>query len=327
MSLILGIHLLERIYLISDTRLSSFDGSSFEDDLIKAFIINSKISVVAAGKALAASFVLNKLKALTNEDTTIHELKTIIDEHLRSFISDYVNSTNLHSGMVALIFCGFNDKKVKRIESSRLGDAMSAMAILAQGNQVNQSIDNRLLNSFGQLSGKKKGDYITVMDVQDAELFSLTFDIRSATISKIKIAECYEYLIFHPDQDIKMIELPKEVISLLEFRDKSNNSLEDTLYQDAELVINFVRRVIRENNFSSVGGHIFPLLQTPFSAYFPTGDIGTIKKGKIVKAGCFYAENNKIMYELEDGTKGEYRHLQDLSKKIIGKNKTKEMHI
>lgn len=321
MSLILGVHLLERIYLVSDTRLSSLDGTSPKDDLIKAFKINDRISAVAAGRALAASFVLNKLNELVTKDTTVNEFKKIVAENLKGFISEYVNVTGYHNGQVALIIGGFNLEKVKKVEASSLGNALSGMVKPANGRQVNQSIDKRLLNSFGQLSGKGKGDYITVNGVQDAELFSLTFNVETATVSDLKSAECYQYLIFHPQENIKTIQLPDEITSLLEFRNRSNKTTDDILYEDAELLMNFVRRVVRENNFPSVGGHIFPILQTPVGAIYPTGDIATFKNRAIVMSGSFYVENGTLMYVLEDGTKGKYRHLEELSNKYLIKDK------
>lgn len=331
MSLILGVHLLERIYLVSDTRLSSLDGSSYKDDLIKTFKFNDRISAVAAGRALAGSFVLNKLKKLVDENTTINELKSIVETRLKGCISDYVNTTGFHNGSIALIFGGFNLEEVKKIEASQLGKAMSAMVIAAKekgiNQSINQSIDKRLKNAFGQLGGKGKGNYIIVDGVQDAKLFSLTFDVQTASISELKIAECYQYIIFHPDKQLKTIQLPGRIISLLEFRNRENKSAEEILYEDSEILINFVRGIIRENNFSSVGGHVFPLVQTPVMPIFVTGDIGTFRQGQIVKVGSFYVENNAQMYELEDGTKGEYRHLEELSKIYLKNVKPEEMLI
>ncbi len=327
MSLILGLHLLERIYLISDTRVSYSDGRPPKDDLVKVFRLNHSISAVAAGMAYTASFVLNKLRENINEQTTINELNELLKSKLREFVSDYANVTGNHSGNVALIIGGFNQTKGKKIEASRLGNAMSAMVISAQGRQVNQGIDKRLLNSFGQLSGKGKGDYITVNDVRTAELLSVTFDVRTATTSDIKLTECYDYIIFHPNQTIRHVQIPHEIISLLEFRGRTGKSIEDILYEDAELLINLVRRILRENSFPSVGGHIYPLLQLPEVACFPTGDIVTINNGQIVRLGSFHVEDDAQMYELEDGARGRYRHLEDLTKKYMNDSKREEMLI
>src|SRR3989338_5087485 len=137
MSLILGVHLLERICLISDTRASSIDGSTHSDDLIKAFKLNDKISAVAAGDGLAASYCLNRLKALTNEDTTADQLVEMINNHLKIIISEYVNKTGRY-GNVVIIFAAFNKESKKLIEASLLGKTISAGVIKHQGTTVNQ---------------------------------------------------------------------------------------------------------------------------------------------------------------------------------------------
>jgi hypothetical protein len=320
MSIILGIHLLERVYLVSDTRVSYTDSDEIKDDLIKAFVFNKRVSAIAAGRALASSFILNKLKLLTSEQTTISEFKRLINDRLRPLISDYVNTTGYHSGQVALIFGGFNFGNKKKIEASLLGNAMSAMVVKAgERRTVNQSIDKRLKNSLGQLGGKGRGDYIVVDGVQEAELFSVTFDIGTANISSVQEAECYEYLVYHPQQNIRTIQLPPEITSILEFRERSGQTTEQIHYENAEILINFVRRVVRENNFKTVGGHIFPLLQTPHQAIFPAGDLARFESGCLVKAGRFDVEEGKVMYKLESGESGEYRFLGDMAKKYLKK--------
>ena len=108
--------------------------------------------------------------------------------------------------------------------------------------------------------------------------------------------------------------IAEELLSLLEFRERGKKTIEDQLYEEAENLINFVQRTTRQYEFWTVGGHILILLQTPNGNLFPTGDFAKIKEGKIVKAGSFFVDNGKLMYKLGDGTVGEYRHLESISK-------------
>lgn len=327
MSLIMGLHLLERIYLISDTRLSYMDGRKPEDDLVKLFKVNNRISAVAAGNALPASYILNKLKEFVNEDTTIHEFRDIITNNLRRLITEYVERTTYHTGKVAYIIGGFNDGTVKKIEASKLGKAMSGELKKMEGKMVYQGIDKRIIASMGQLSGKGKGDYIRVDGVRSAELFSVDFDISTAKISESKEAECYDYLIFHPNQALVLVELPDEITGFIEFRERLQGITERTLYEDAEKLMSFANKVIKSNDFSSVGGHILIFIQTPEGAIFPTGDIATMREGEIVKLGGIFVRENRLCYELKDGTKGEYRHLEEISKNHLGKQDKDSMLI
>jgi len=277
--------------------------------LIKDFIFNNKISAVAAGKALPASFILNRLKLRINENSSISEFKEIIKTNIRSIISEYVNETGFDTGKVMFIIGGFDDEKGKYIEVSSLGNAMSSMVVAqGEGVNVNQSIDSRLLIAMSKIGGKKKGDHIIVGDVQKSEMFTINLNIRTAEW-KMEEVDCYNYVVFNPDKELKTVEVPGELLSALEFRERSKQSIEDQLYDESELLINFVKRSIKKHGFWEVGGHIFVSIQTPKTNAFPTGDFGMIKDGKVVKAGSFYVEEGKIMYELEDGIVGEYRQI------------------
>lgn len=316
----MGLHLLERFYLVSDTRVTRETESGlvvFEDNLIKTFHFNKRIDALAAGQALPASYILNRLKEKVSEDSTISDLKAVINAELKSLISDYVNTTSYHSGRVALIFAGFDDQKNKKIEASILGNTMSAMVRAAgEGIQVNQSVDSRLTKALANIGGKGKGDYIEVKDVFQSKMFTVTLNVRTAEW-ELGDVECYQYAIFYPDQSIKTVQVPPELLSALEFRNRSKTSLNDQLYEEAEILINFVKRTTSQYEFWTVGGHIFVLLLTPSGNKFPTGDFGKVKEGQIVKAGSFFVRDGKLMYQFEDGKVGQYRHLESISKKFL----------
>lgn len=321
MSLIAGLHLLERFYLISDTRVTSESNKSdlviIKDNLIKAFNFNDRISAVAAGQALPASYLLNKLKERINASSAISDLKKIVNSNLKSIISDYVNITGHHSGKVAFIIAGFDFDKNKKVEASLLGNAMSAMVKASgEGKAVQQTIDTRLIKALHNIGGKGKGDYVEVKGIFQSQMFTITLDVRTAEW-ELKDIQCYEYAIFHPDQSIKTVSVPEELLSILEFRERLNKSVEDRLYEEAESLINFARRATTKYEFWTVGGHIFILLQTPDGNLFPTGDFGKIKEGRVVKEGSFFVEDGKMMYQLGADEAREYRHLEDISKNYL----------
>lgn len=330
MTLIVGFHLLERFYLVSDTRVTSqnnqIDLAIIKDNLIKAFNFNQRISAIAAGQVLPASFILNELKSRLDNESTIFDLKEIIKSELRGIISKYVNTTNCHTGRVAYIIAGYGKEKTKKkIEASLLGNAMSAhVAATGEGVQVNQSIDNRLIKALVHIGGKGKGDYIDVDEVYTSEMFSITLNVRTAEW-ELKYIECYQYAIFHPDQNIKTVNVPADLLSFLEFRHREQGQAASHLYEEAEMLINFVRRTTRKYGFLTVGGHIFILLQTPLGNLFPTGDFARIKQGKLVKAGRFFVDKGKLMYQLEDGVFGIYRHIESISKQYLKNKDTSQL--
>lgn len=315
MSMILGVHLLERLYLVSDTRLTEGqlpDGTKvYSDDFIKFFPFNERIGVVAAGSALGASYILNKLVKQVSKLTSIDELMQLINDNLAKHISDFVNETGKY-GEIAFTIGGFNPHKLtKSIDVVKLGEAMSGQLVAAgEGSMMNQSIDSRLIAAMPRLSGKGKGDRIEIENVQESKMYSVVINIQTAEF-KIKEIDTYDYVTFHPEQGTKNVSLPREILSALEFRERSKD-WESNLYQESETLINFFRKIVREEGFSTVGGHIFPVLQIPETNMYPTGNLGrNDKNGMLVNEGGIFASNGQATYEYKDGKKGVFRSLTE----------------
>lgn len=315
MSLVFGLHLLRKLYLVSDTRVTQKKGGSksHKDNQLKFEALGPKISVVVAGDGHQAAFVVSKLKkAFKNK--TISDLKSFLKKNANKVASEYISKFNNPSSSV-FIFTGFKENIGKRINSSRLGKVMSES--VKKHGSMQQSIDKEITSTLVAAimqKGVLKKDVEIDVQVRDSEMFALEFDTKKGDI-KLKEIDCYNYLMFHPGYQTQQLPIPDELISLLEFRNVSGNSVEDILYRDAEILISFVSRVARENSFDSVGGHIIPILQSFDSGVlFPTGDMGSIKNGKIVDAGSVYVEKNEICYKLPNGTKGPYKKLESLLK-------------
>jgi hypothetical protein len=61
MSLVTGIHLLRKLYLVSDTSVTYQRNSGLieiRDDLIKMFVLNKRLGAVAAGHLSLAAFII-----------------------------------------------------------------------------------------------------------------------------------------------------------------------------------------------------------------------------------------------------------------------------
>lgn len=315
MSMILGVHLLERLYLVSDTRLTEGqhpDGSSvFTDDFLKFFPFNERIGVVAAGSALGASYILNKLANHVSKLTSIDELMQLIDENLAKHISDFVNETGKY-GEIAFIIGGFNPHKLtKSIDVVKLGEAISGQLVAAgDGSMMNQSIDSRLISIMPQLPGKGKGDRIEIANVQESKMYTVVINIQTAQF-RVKEIDTYDYATFHPEQGTKNVSLPREILSSLEFRKRSKDWQND-LYEESETLMNFFRKIVREEGFDTVGGHIFPVLQIPEAGIYPTGNIGRNDvNGMLIDEGGIFVSNGQVTYVYKDGKKGVFRSLTE----------------
>jgi len=315
MSMIMGVHLLDKLYLISDTRetISYENGQKYKDDLIKAFVFSSKCSAVAAGKTSAASFLLNGILARISDSASIDEVMSIFSKDTKTIISEFVNLTLNHSGEIALIVAGFNDYKGKEVVASRLGEAMSGQ-LVADGNGSfrKQSINNLVVEGLSEalfLKGSLAGDDVCKIQTLNSKMFSIKIDIRTNNVDIEEIG-CYNFVIFHPDQEREVIQFPDSSISFLDFRERDDSFADISIYEDTEHLLSFFNKELIRCGFATVGGHVFPLLQTVVGAVFPTGDISTVRRSKLVKLGSFYVDSVRgISYKFENGENGVYRHL------------------
>jgi hypothetical protein len=312
MSLILGLHLLNKLYLVSDTRVTSTKNKthSYEDNQLKFEAINPQISVVAAGDGHLAAYVVSELKKAIPRQSRLSrsDLEKEIEKIAREYVEKFYKFTTS-----VFIFTGFSNKQGKTVNSTTLGDVMSAYVKEhgAAQQSIHKEITKALVSEISKRGILRKNDPITI-DTTDSVMFSAEIDTKAGTI-KTELIKPYEYSIFHPGYKNKPLPIPKDVISHLEFRNISGMSAEDVLYQDAEILTNFVNKTVRENGFDSVGGHIMITLQTLNTGLrFPTGDLGKVQNGVITYAGSIYVENGNICYKLPDGKQGVYKKLESL---------------
>ncbi len=81
MTLILGVHMATKTFLVSDTRLTRQmgDGSfKYEDTINKSFYLNKRTSGIAAGYVQLAAFVIKKLRDKFPESSFMKNLKKMI---------------------------------------------------------------------------------------------------------------------------------------------------------------------------------------------------------------------------------------------------------
>ncbi len=319
MSIILGVHLVKKLFLISDTRatIEYKDGrKEYCDDLIKVFSINRRISALGAGSASPAAFVLKRLRDKVGENGSLDDLKSIINTNIKQIITEYVDKTGKY-GEVALIIAGYNPSKLKVVESSDLGKALSAELVAkGDGSGMQQVIDVDIKNSLVKAILRKgtlnRGDVVEIENTTDSGMISIKIDIRNNRF-QMDTVKCYDYVVFHPKQKFTKISIPIELISQVEFGYRKSTDWQDILYGDSEKLLSIVNKEIKKNDFETVGGNLFIGLATQNDYFiYPTGDMATIKNGKIVYGGSITNNQGKICYKLEDGKEGKYRFLEDL---------------
>lgn len=320
MSVIMGINLLDKLYLISDSRetIQYEDHQEYNDDLIKAFVFSEKCSAVAAGKTIAASFLLNGILKKLEKNASIDDVIKAFEIYAKSIVTEFVELTNQLDKQVALIVAGFNDYKGKEIIASKLGDAMSGQLVKAgNGSSQQQGINNLIVEALLRAitkQGELSGDSIIKVQTINSKMYTVVVDIRTNNI-EIDEIPCYQYAIFHPNQTKEKIELPEASISYLDFRVRKDSYSDEVIFEDTEHIISFLNKEIKRCGFTTVGGHILSLLQSPVGAVYPTGDIATIRDGRVVNLGSFFVDEKKgFSYRFANGKEGAYRHLGSIKK-------------
>jgi hypothetical protein len=316
----MGVHLLDKLYLISDTRETINQGGEDErylDDLSKYYYFNKQCSCIAAGNTTAASYLLTRLSTHIMPEDGIDKLEFILKSEGEHIISDYVNFTKHHGGQIALIIAGFNPGKIgKSFSAASIGNAMSGALVEAgDGSMMEQSIDPRITEAIMNkaISGRFQGSDMVEVKTYNSRMISVKIDIKSNNFT-IKDVECYQSVTFYPNRDGNIqIKLPDSIISYLEFRRRDNPFADDVLYEDCQKLMSFVNDQVTTKILPTVGGHYFPIIQTVLGTVFPTGNLGTIRNGILVYLGSVYVSSEgKLSYTYSNGKEGVFRQLKNI---------------
>lgn len=290
------------------------------DDLIKFFDINDRIGAVAAGHAALAAFTLKRLKERVGVGGYFADLVAIVtSEQIDEIVREYVNLTGRVEESVGLILAGHNTASGKQVKSSRLGEVMSAVVRrIGEGARIEQAVDPAIIAALQEAlskTGTLEGEDLVNLEVPDSRMLSIPIVTKphSYRIER-KPVELYEYALYHPDQGVKTVQVPDELLSHLEFRaHEKEDSLKRMLYEDASTLIKFALDQIREKAFPTAGGHILTMLVTPEGAIFPTGELAQVRDGQAINIGGIRANSQgELVYTLGDGVEHKYRRLAEL---------------
>lgn len=285
MSLIFGICLPRKVYLVSDSRLSSSDGT-YKDDFSKWLDLNPRLSVVVANSAYQASWLLQKIIAdirpKTGWDWDFTDLENYLKSNLEKYGKQFYVETGLYSESISMIFGGFEKNKRLVLESGRLGDVMSAPVIAAgQGVSVHQNVDMTIMNSFSKVlnDAASKGVQISSgtefeVDLPKPRVLAVTIRATNQGVEvKYEDAVPYGGLVFNPQFKTERVELPTELIGQLEYRDRDGEAGDDGwMYAENVEIIKYVKHLTEVRRWDTVGGTILPLLVTEDGSGFATGE-------------------------------------------------------
>lgn len=324
MSLIFGLCLPRKVYLVSDSRLTSSDGS-YVDDFSKWLDLNPRLAVVVANSAYQASWILKKIMSDIRPTAGWDWGFTELESYLRANLEDYGNQFYAETGLIAdsvsMIFGGFEKDKKLVLESARLGDVMAGPVKAAgEGVFVSQNVDMTIINAFMEVlrEAGARGQEVpsgTEFEVNLPRPRVLAVTIRPTPRGaevEFEDARPYDGLVFNPSFRTERIKLPIELIGQLEYRDRTGENGDDGwLYAENTEIIKYVKRLTKEKNWDTVGGTILPLLVTEDGSGFATGEyIYKSPEGTLTHGGLTEIEGKPHYYD-ENGDIKPYRFVYD----------------
>ncbi len=344
MSLILGLHLSKKLYLISDTRATTVDYNGeivdHEDNLIKSMALSYYVGVTAAGSANAASYILLRLKEKIPSHATIDQVMEVVNLNLKNTISEYVNKTGRDNSTVGLIVGGFNPDKKKVFEASRFGKILSEPAVPFQGEMINQRVDLNILKPLAQklLAGEsvEKG-YTFEADIESSKMYSILLNTKDASFEITEVG-CFDMVSFEPSKDFEKIAIPDDTISRLEFPrvgeeiGAGSKELEEFLYAESQYVLSYVQSHIESRKFETVGGFLFTVCILPINSTgyitFPAGTQAYIDRTtmQIKMVGNLEIIGGKFTYKDKTGVRKEFKLLEQYIF-IDGKEEESQLYI
>lgn len=271
MTLIYGLCLPRKIYLVSDSRLSSSDGT-YVDDFGKWVDLNPRLGVIVANNAHMASWMIRRLTQHVRREVgwewDFTQLEEYLRENLKKLADEYYAETGEYSHSVNFIFGGFEKNAKLVVETSRLGDAMSAPVRKAgEGIPVAQTVDMDILNAFRPLIERagKAGTTVengTTFEVDLPKPRVLAVSVRATNAGSEVLFEdtmCFDGIAFNPNYKTERFKPDPDLLGQLNFRDITGQSAEDILYGDNRLIIPYTYGLIRERTWGTVGGELMPL--------------------------------------------------------------------
>src|SRR6185369_1520832 len=319
MSLIYGLSLAKKIYLVSDSRLTYTDGS-YKDDFSKWLNLNPQLAVVVAGSAHQACWLLREIRKGINKDWDFSELENFLKDSIQSLATRYYSETGDYNDSVGMIFGGFEKSNKLEIDAARLGQIMSSPVIeRGEGVNVSQTVDSQIKEALLQtlMKGTREGRTVgegTLIEVDSPRprIMAVTINAsdRGAEVT-FENAGCYDGLVFNPKYKTERIVLPDSLIGNLEFRDKSGETEENTLYKDQGYIIIDALRLLRERKWPTVGGNILCLVMTPDFSGFASGDYMYVPaEGDPIRGGTEVIDG-RLHYFDKEGQKHPYRFIYD----------------
>ena len=329
MTLIVGLRGIGKSYLAADSRATIKQTGETRDDATKWQAIGKQAVVVAAGDAQLAAYICDQIiSGFKDPDTTsFNEVKMKFEQELKELAIKFNKDTNRFCHCT-LMLAGYDKTQKEDVDAAVLGEIMSADIVANSGGRaVNQSIDPEIIKAMStrlataQLQNKPlgRGDRVTI-NRPKSELRAYYVDVSAGGVNiKQTAADTFDALIFGADTAVNKLELPKEIISNIYFRNMSGQTAKEIITGDGIYLIAFIKSAIDQRGYKEVGGNVIPLLITP--------DFNAVGSGQVAKLNLITKEVEIVGdIEVKDGRlhykdiDGEYKPFLRF-REFLGKSK------
>lgn len=297
MSLVLGVNLPDLLYLVADTRLThKLNGENFyQDNFSKFYSFNEDISVVTAGNAKLANYLLRKISSAEILTKGFIHFENNIKSFLSTSINEYLSNGNGYAS-VFFIFAGFDKNAKKKINSSSLGKFYSNPLLKKKGVQhqtMNKKIIEGLVGAILKNKNNLPANANFDVDLPYSKIIGVEINLPNEI--NVKGIDCFKYVMRAPEK-LTEDNISQEVIYKLDQTKSSSKTGEAILCDQATILIGLVNQLINNHKLKTVGGSIMVNIITPHGALIPPGSCRYLdfQTGKIEKISDILVNDEKF---------------------------------
>ena len=246
MSLIFGVSLCDRVYLVADTRVSYFKPGYAQpivagDNINKIEVLDDDgIIVAVAGSVGLSKYLINKLKKEDIVKHGINNLRENILDWIRINIDQYLKKRPHASA--CLLFGGIDRTKRKKINGKRFIELVGEFQNLSD---VRLNMKEALWNGISATENNPNPN--PELPTPDSRVFAVLIDTKKPSL-EIEDSEWGDFLVYGPN-GFRKEKLSKKFFGQLEFEIGCGE-----LNHDRFVLTQLMKNTERDNGFQTVGG-------------------------------------------------------------------------
>ncbi|WKZ29363.1 MAG: hypothetical protein QY323_01375 [Patescibacteria group bacterium] len=307
MSLILGVHLPNRLFLAADTRLTVIkDGEkTYRDNFWKVADFGPQITCVVAGDAYLAGFILRKIAGSGIKHDNINQFRPWLEANLPTFIDAYLGEGGTYK-KVAMIFGGYDRTAKKKLNSSALGDAMSKPFVGKEGVVMdvatNRMVIDGLMREFARRGMEQiPKDAEFEIDYPDSSVFAVEIELPNAPA--FRTIPCYG-VVLYAQKNLREEHATMDMVQKLETQTDTRQKGEDAVVMWSLNLVAMIDEMISKYSLDGVGGHKLTVLLTPEGNVIPMTTVKKMNKetGKIATVSDICVQDDAFCVRDDNGT-------------------------